>query len=121
MANAVINMYDMAKEMARLESVMKDEVFKSKITEVAKEMQNKQYWMLLCRERNDYTVFRTINASTKKIKEELQPTLKNRGSILLMDKQPDGVWEIWIRDVMTSENFAYYLFDYTPAVIDCEV
>ena len=117
------NLYEFNKiNMAQIKPV--DPIwFNQHCAKVAEEIWDSQttYWMLLCRERNDYTVFRTINASTKKIEEELQPTLKNRGSILLIDKQPDGAWEIWIRDVMTSENFAYYLFDYTPAVIDCEV
>ena len=82
----------------------------------------KHAWMLLCRERNDYTVFfNTDKSCYKKLCEELQPTLQNRGSVILIDKQEDGVWEIWIRDIITNENFAYYLFDYSQAIIDCEV
>ena len=75
----------------------------------------KPYWMLLCRERNDYTLF--IILTEEGIYNEMIPTLENRGEILSIDKQDDGNYEIWIRDPETKENFAYYLFDYTFGVI----
>jgi hypothetical protein len=75
-----------------------------------------KYWMLLCRERNDYTIF--IILTVKGTCNELIPTLTNRGEILSIDKQKDGNYEIWIRDTLTQENFAYYLFDYTSGIIE---
>lgn len=76
----------------------------------------KKYWMLLCRERNDYTVF-IVNGSNN-LEKELKETLLNRGYLLSIDKQDDGNFEIWIRDSETKENFVYYLFDYTFGVIE---
>ena len=76
----------------------------------------KKYWMLLCRERNDYTVF-IVNGSNN-LEKELKETLLNRGYLLSIDKQDDGNFEIWIRDSITKENFVYYLFDYTFGIIE---
>lgn len=76
----------------------------------------KKYWMLLCRERNDYTVF-IVNGSNN-LEKELKETLLNRGYLLSIDKQEDGNFEIWIRDSITEENFVYYLFDYTFGIIE---
>ncbi len=73
------------------------------------------YWMLLCRERNDYTVFKFETVGG--ISREMKPTLRNRGLVLSIDKQEDGNYEIWIRDPDTKENFAYYFFDYSFGVI----
>ena len=75
----------------------------------------KPYWMLLCRERNDYTVFipLTIDGTYNDMLESLQ----NRGEVLSIDKQEDRNYEIWIRDIQTKENFVYYLFDYSFGVI----
>jgi len=116
-----MTLYDAAKQMVANEVPMDTTTFNHKICEVATKMINKDYWMLLCRERNDFTVFITKNTNNcKKVSEELMPTLQNRGLILLIDEQPDGAYEIWIRDPETNENFAYYLFDYSNAIIDIE-
>lgn len=122
MAEIGMTLYDVAKQLAINESPMDPIMFNEKIKEVIENMLSKKAWMLLCRERNDYTVFiNTDNSCYKKLREELQPTLQNRGTVILIDKQENGAWEIWIRDNITNENFAYYLFDYSQAIIDCEV
>ena len=90
---------------------------KEVIEEVAEEAsEGKRYWMLLSNERKDYTVFKVMSAEGTL--NEFRPTLKNRGLILSIDKQPDGNYEIWIRDPDTQENFIYYLFDYSFGVIE---
>ena len=76
----------------------------------------KRYWMLLCRERSDYTVF--IINSSKNLENELKETLLNRGQLLDITQQEDGNFEIWIRDPETKENFVYYLFDYSFGIIE---
>ena len=73
------------------------------------------YWMLLCRERNDYTVF--IMITIEGTVEEMLETLKNRGQVLSIDKQKDGNYEIWIRDPDTKENFVYYFFNYEFGIV----
>jgi len=87
-----------------------------KIKEVSDRMATKEYWMLLCNERKDYSVFKINNKDN--IQKELKETLYNRGLILAIDKQKDENYEIWIRDSKTKENFVYYLFDYTFGIIE---
>lgn len=80
---------------------------------------DKHYWMLLCHDRRDFTLFNIIAASElNSIINEIKPTLINRGQILDIELQPDGAYEIWIRDFYTKENFAYYLFPYDNGVIE---
>lgn len=47
----------------------------------------------------------------------------DRGEILSIEEQPDGNYEFWIRikdnDNKTENVFAYYLFPYDNAVIEC--
>ena len=51
---------------------------------------------------------------------EMINTLNNRGKILSIDKQPDGAYEIWIKDEFeNNETFVYYLFNYDIGVVNC--
>ena len=75
------------------------------------------YWMLLCRERNDYTIFR-LEDSISDFESALIECLNNRGKVLDITKQEDGNYEIWIRDNVTDDNVVYYLFDYNNAIIE---
>ena len=80
-----------------------------------------KYWMLLCHERRDYTVFNLQGEVTvRNINKDLIDCLKNRGIVLAIDRQPDGAYEIWIRDKKTKDNVIYYLFNYEFGVIEYE-
>lgn len=122
--DAQMSLYDYAKQVVANEVPMDPIVFNRRIDEVAKAMISKNYWMLLCKERSDYTIFNTTDCvaefDKQFISEELKQTLMNRGLILLIDEQKKNeVYEIWIRDPETNENFAYYLFNYEEGVIVC--
>lgn len=119
------NLYDFNKEAMKNEKPLDVIQFNLKTTEVAQDMWDNmedygiQYWMLLCHDRRDYTVFNLIAAvDNEPIVKELRPTLMNRGQILSIDKQPDDAWEIWIRDNESNENFVYYLFKYYYGVVE---
>lgn len=83
---------------------------------------NNNYFMLLCNERKDYTVFRW-----KDLNSGLAPTiltnilvdecLKNRGSIRGIDltQEKDAI-EIWL--VIDDDAYVYYFFPYDAAVIE---
>jgi hypothetical protein len=73
------------------------------------------YWMLLCREKSDFTVFKLV-ASKDEFAEALIDCLENRGETLDITERPDGAYEIWIR--IGNENVVYYLFDYDNAIIE---
>ena len=112
------NLYEFNKiNMAQIKPV--DPIwFNQHCAKVAEEMWNTEttYWMLLCRERNDYTIF-YLETSKEELSKALIETLNNRGNILDFTKQPDNNYEIWVRDIATNENFVYYLFNYSDAVI----
>jgi len=113
-----MTLYDVNKQLvANLEPLVVEDFFK-KTREMVSDIwdSKKKYWMLLCNDRQDYTVF--ILLTKDGTLNEMYPTLSNRGSIISIEKQKDGNYEIWIRDPKTKENFAYYLFDYTFGIIE---
>lgn len=80
-----------------------------------------QYFMLLCKEKSDYTIFKLKNHTTSAIEatEEIVLCLKERGTILAIDRTKDNqAYEIWIRDE-NDINSCYYLFEYDKGVIEC--
>lgn len=112
-----LNLYDMNKQAYSQEKPLDPlelNIATTKMIETIMETK-KPYWMLLCRERNDYTVF--IPLTKEGTIHELIPTLNNRGQVLDIQKQEDGNYEIWIRDIETQENYCYYFFDYSFGVI----
>lgn len=117
-------LYDFNKEAMKNEKPLDPIQFNHLTKEIVEDIIDKmdlggQYWMLLCHDRRDYTLLNVIAVSDNAtIEAELRPTLQNRGSVLSIEKQKDGAWEIWIRDIDTEENFAYYLFQYDSGVIE---
>lgn len=78
------------------------------------------YFMLLCKERSDYTIFHVKN-HTDSLNEMslvlIEECLKNRGIIKSIEKTEDEyAIEIWLS--IEGESFAYYLFPYEAAVIE---
>ena len=126
MSKPKITLYDFNKEnMAQIDPYTKEDLEKlcNQVAEhiwgdfFYKSPEDKTYWMLLCRERNDYTVF-CIRDSMVELADAIKDCLVNRGQVLDITKQEDGNYEIWIRDYLTRENVVYYLFDYNAAIIE---
>ena len=113
-----MSLYEYSKQIVANEVPMDPILFNQKMIEVSIDMVKHTYMMLLCHDNRDYTIFHIINADKKNAAKEISETLYNRGKILLVDKQKDGSWEIWIRDSLTDENFAYYLFPYDNGVVE---
>ena len=113
-----MSLYEYSKQVVANEVPMDPILFNQKMIEVSMDMVEHTYMMLLCHDRRDYTIFHIANADKKIAAKEISETLYNRGKILLVDKQKDGSWEIWIRDSLTDENFAYYLFPYDNGVVE---
>lgn len=88
------------------------------IKEICETTIDNEYSMLYCKDLSDFTIFRQVNNSLEQYQKDLFETLNNRGYIVMIEKQDDGAWEIWIRDPATSEENVYYLFDYSNAVIE---
>ena len=115
-----MSLYEYSKQVVANEVPMDPILFNKKMIEVSTDMVEHTYMMLLCHDRRDYTIFHITNTDKKIAAKEISETLHNRGKILLVDKQKDGSWEIWIRDSLTDENFAYYLFPYDDGVVEVE-
>ena len=115
-----MSLYEYSKQVVANEVPMDPILFNQKMIEVSMDMVEHTYMILLYHDRRDYTIFHIANADKKIAANEISETLYNRGKILLVDKQKDGSWEIWIRDSLTDENFAYYLFPYDDGVVEVE-
>ena len=78
-----------------------------------------KYFMLLCKELSDYTVF--IIPSTIRCGfavKELMECFKNRGEIQSIETtEDDFALEIWIK--ADDESHVYYLFPYKNGIIEC--
>lgn len=112
-----MNLYDMNKQAYNQEKPLDVIALHIKVNDMITDIYKtkKPYWMFLCRERNDYTVF--IPITREGTINEMLETLNNRGHVLDINKQEDGNYEIWIRDNDTNENFVYYFFDYSFGVV----
>lgn len=116
--NLGVTLYDLNKQAMSKEEPLDVIAFNIKVAEMVKELANKKYWMLLNKERTDFSLFVIEHPDKiRKFIEDLSVTLTNRGQIISIAKQEDGNYEIWIRDYNTREDFAYYLFDYTFGII----
>lgn len=84
-------------------------------------MQCDTYGMLYCKDLSDFTIFHMYenqNPNPPAIAaSECIGCCVDRGEVLSIEEQPDKNFEIWIR--IKGEPYAYYLFPYDNAVIEC--
>lgn len=114
------NLYDINKNLvSQTEIKLSEGVLNSK-KEIIKNFINKtnnNYYMLLCNERKDYTVFHNNNLSMETAKILVDECLINRGEIRGIDltKDKDAI-EIWL--IIEDEAFVYYFFPYDMGIIE---
>lgn len=116
-----MTLYDYSKQVVANEVPMDPVILNRKFKEIAETISKtkSEYYMLLCRELNDYTIFHLHkDFSIEQLTNDLIETLQMRGNILLADEQQKATYEIWIRNKDTEENFAYYLFNYDIGVVE---
>lgn len=119
--------YEFSKDMVKQLPNLTEGQLNSK-KEIVKNFLRKSlnnYYMLLCNEQKDYTVFRITNNEEKDRDEQKQEIvnilidecLHNRGGIRGIDltEQQDAV-EIWL--YIDEEAYVYYFFPYDEAVIE---
>ena len=84
-----------------------------------------KYFMLLCHELRDYTIFNLDKTDSWKMAKpqtimdaanDIIECMTNRGTLLVIDEQESDAWELWIKN--DEGCFAYYLFPYGNAVIE---
>lgn len=118
-----LTLYDLNKDLLQKEKSLSSTKIKQKRPDIIKffnEIKN-NYYMLLCNELKDYTVFKTDDKreDTYTIAaDELILCMQNRGNILSIDRTNDKVaLEIWMR--IEDKIYVYYAFGYDAAIIDC--
>ena len=116
------NLYDMNKTIVKQNEVKLSEGVLNSKKEIIKNFINStqnNYYMLLCNERKDYTVFDLWNTTDlmKPVKCLVDECLVNRGEIRGIDltKDKDAI-EIWM--IIDDEAYVYYFFPYNNGVID---
>ena len=116
-------LYDINKSIIEnnLPELTKEEI-EEKITEINDFIfyKNNQYYMLLCNERRDYTIFNLLEleSSTEATKILLDECLPNRGKVKAIELTESGdAIEIWLS--IDKESYCYYFFPYDVGVIEC--
>ena len=116
------NMYEINQQLVNKENPLSNKEIDLKRTDLINYFKNKEtYYMLLCKELSDYTVYVLKDSfnSRQKASYEVIETLKERGTIYAIDKQKNGSYEIWLKPFMEDLPHVYYLFPYSKAVIEC--
>lgn len=114
-------LYELNQELMKSEKKMTEEELNEALKKIKSFFQSKgTYFMLLCHEQRDYTIFRK-NGYVNMIvsaEQELKTCLLNRGQIISIDELHDGNFEIWILNDITNEPCCYFLFPYDEGVIE---
>jgi hypothetical protein len=105
--------------------------FKEQVESIAGEFfynkENYKYFMLLCNELRDYTLFNFVGQNEPCVKDdaaitnacwEIRQCLLNRGTPLYVDFDEYGNVQIWIRYFEDEKPHAYFLFPYDEGVIE---
>lgn len=114
-------LYDVNKQLNLNEKILtRTEVKKAlkEVKEFFKENKDK-YFMLLCKDRGDYTLFNFNNKNDISLQnaiKDVQECLENRGSIISIESDNGYNLEIWLR--IDDDTFLYYIFPYDIGVIE---
>jgi hypothetical protein len=116
-------LYDLNKQVVQAEISLTGEYLEKKKDIIKDFLKNTDgmYYMLLCNERKDYTVFRNeyrhagdLDAFANVLVDEC---LLNRGLVKGIDKtKGETAIEIWLS--IDGEAYVYYFFKYDDAIIE---
>jgi hypothetical protein len=126
------SLYDLNKQVISQLPEMPQEQIQEQLIQIQKWFSNskEKYFMLLCREKSDYTLFNFngkkipdifpefINKMSKHAIKELETCIKNRGILMSINKARVDAWEIWIKDFFNKEINMYMLFECDQMVIE---
>lgn len=106
MGNIEMTNYDLNKQAyAQISPMNKEELQKAllNIGDWFSYCFKSEYFMLLCRERNDYTTIHINNFQFDKAIQELQEILESRGEIIdIQFAHESNAWECWVRERRTK-------------------
>lgn len=117
-----MTLYDINKQAYAQLSDMTQEQFREAAASVYKALdKNASYFMLLCKEKSDYTVFKItdMDEDYSKMWNEILDILENRGYTMKdISPRDDHNIEYWVQDKETKECSMYMLFSYDWGVIE---
>lgn len=113
-------LYDMNKVAVAAETPLKKHEIKDKMRDIKTYFkEGNKYFMLLCRERSDYSIFnftKKTDVSLQHAINDLQECLENRGKIMAINFERELIYEIWL--MIKDQAYAYYLFPYDIGVLE---
>ena len=112
------SLYEANQELMKKEKEMsKSETFEAVKKTMTLFNNGQKYFMLLCNDRRDYTVFHRNNTKVFNSPDnDLADCILNRGSLLAIDETNEGNFEIWIK--IDGTPYCYYLFPYDFGIIE---
>ena len=119
---AMGTLYDLNKSIVEKNiDALSEEDMKNKKNLIIKFLEDTDnyYYMLLCNDRKDYTVFHHLDTNIECLQDVLiDECLPNRGCTksIELTKNNDAI-EIWIS--IDGDSYCYYFFPYDEAIIEC--
>lgn len=120
-SNVTMNAYDLNKQIIGQLKGLSDEDFEEKKNLIRKFCNdtNNEYYMLLCRDINYYTLFKMdLKLADEPINEVLIECAQGIGEIKAIDLTEDnGAIEFWM--TYQDETYVAYFFPYDAGVVIC--
>lgn len=121
------NLYDINKQVMFSQPKVDAEILAQKKADLREWITMhayQHYFMMLCHERRDYTIFNFTGKSLQGVTiadvdsmtDDVIECLTNRGTLLALDLQDAGGWEFWIKD--EDDAYMYLMFPYGAAVLE---
>ena len=116
----LMSLYDMSKQIVANLPVRSTSAELEPLKKILRKFKHLGYYMLLCREENDYTVIHVRKAKSEdKFENLIIEILQSRGDIKDIDYDSDKQsLECWIQK--EDKVMMYKLFKYNWGVITCE-
>ncbi len=117
---SLMSLYDMSKQIVAQLPVRATTAELEPCKKIIRKFKHLGYYMLLCREENDYTVVRVRKAKSQdKFEDLIIELLQSRGDIKDIDYDTDKQsLECWVQK--DDKIMMYKLFPYSWGVIECQ-
>lgn len=122
MAEMETTQYDMYKQLYFKTEPLKPDALNSRLNTIGNWYSAKKpntYFMLLCRERNDYTIIHLAEPKFYEATQELKEVLDSRGTIVDME-YVHGLdsWQCWVKNDIDA--VMYMLFPCDDFVVEVD-
>lgn len=124
MANIELgNLYDMNKSIvSQVEKELSGIILYNKIYQTLNpyitEEKVSKYYMLLCNELHDFTVFHFNSDKIDGIYSEFAECLINRGKVFAIDNNLEGAVEVWLQNEDSKEMHCYFFFSCDEFIVE---